>query len=739
MYSLQHDSCSSQLQQDSMHAAIGPDLQAALEAMPEAPAPEPKHDDLKDTDGHVKLLPVPFDRSTLDRDSAQGTWVSPKSGKLGVDGAASHQQLRAAHAIRGSCRSTGLAAGGELPFEAGWDDLPQDLQRSILQMTIEDDGDLLWVGGLRLVCRTWAALAAGEVRHVHKHSLIPEFGGYHASAAPAALQAVAQLDLSGVPSSRASHRSGEWLALSHLVANLPTLLPALCNLTLPMVDDTTLSTMPWEALAPRLTDLSLWAPLDGAVMVKVTDPLAAAGKLRSLTLHVADTWLAVAGNLTGLGCLSGLQRLTLSGGCIDLATLRPLASSLTHLDLAARHQRVAAVCDLTHLTALRSLKLPRHEPLGEMPNSVREEVMAFLAAPQLDRLEASTDAAHFGRSVPVLQQLTNVTHFTLRQDVASAVQLVGVLKKWPRLESLRLPRTGLYNQSLLEVTGASFLRGLTALDLSSSFVFDWSLWQMASLTGLRALSIVHELPLSEAALAAVAALPRLQALAVARKGVHPVLAPGAAAAAATFGDGRHLLALTACTGLTCLRWDQSQIPPGAMQVVARALPLLNDFSHDVSPSHVSRDGGFISTSTVAALHRLTRLTRLQLKASALASGAESALLRVTTLTRLRCLSLTFFFDGCNDLSRKRMVEALAAMPHLQARWLDIRGSPPSPKLITSSSPPATAASRIARGSLLLGCFQPPQPQPAAADNVIPAGAGVRPAQRSRWLCFMGRE
>lgn len=82
---------------------------------------------------------------------------------------------------------------------------------------------------------------------------------------------------------------------------------------------------------------------------------------------------------------------------------------------------------------------------------------------------------------------------------------------------------------------------------------------MASLTGLRALSIVHELPLSEAALAAVAALPRLQALAVARKGVHPVLAPGAAAAAATFGDGRHLLALTACTGLTCLRWDQSQV------------------------------------------------------------------------------------------------------------------------------------------------------------------------------------
>lgn len=57
--------------------------------------------------------------------------------------------------------------------------------------------------------------------------------------------------------------------------------------------------------------------------------------------------------------------------------------------------------------------------------------------------------------------------------MAQAVQLVGVLKKWPRLESLRLPRTGLYNQSLLEVTGASFLRGLTALDLSSSFVFDW--------------------------------------------------------------------------------------------------------------------------------------------------------------------------------------------------------------------------------------------------------------------------
>ena len=54
-----------------------------------------------------------------------------------------------------------------------------------------------------------------------------------------------------------------------------------------------------------------------------------------------------------------------------------------------------------------------------------------------------------------------------------AVQLVGVLKRWPRLVALRLPHTGVYNQSLLEVCGACFLRGLTALDLSSSFVFDW--------------------------------------------------------------------------------------------------------------------------------------------------------------------------------------------------------------------------------------------------------------------------
>ena len=53
----------------------------------------------------------------------------------------------------------------------------------------------------------------------------------------------------------------------------------------------------------------------------------------------------------------------------DLATLQPLANTLTHLDLAARHQRVAAVVDLTRLTALRSLALPRHEPLGDISKS----------------------------------------------------------------------------------------------------------------------------------------------------------------------------------------------------------------------------------------------------------------------------------------------------------------------------------------------------------------------------------
>ena len=47
------------------------------------------------------------------------------------------------------------------------------------------------------------------------------------------------------------------------------------------------------------------------------------------------------------------------------------------------------------------------------------EVLAFLADPRLLRLEASTDVAHFGRALPVLRQLTNVTHFTLRQDVAT--------------------------------------------------------------------------------------------------------------------------------------------------------------------------------------------------------------------------------------------------------------------------------------------------------------------------------
>ena len=75
---------------------------------------------------------------------------------------------------------------------------------------------------------------------------------------------------------------------------------------------------------------------------------------------------------------------------------------------------------------------------------------------------------------------------------------------------------------------------------------------MACLTHLRVLCVVHEAPLSEAALAAVAALPRLQALAVTCRGAHA--APGGGA-----GDGRHILALTACTGLTCLRWDHSQV------------------------------------------------------------------------------------------------------------------------------------------------------------------------------------
>lgn len=77
---------------------------------------------------------------------------------------------------------------------------------------------------------------------------------------------------------------------------------------------------------------------------------------------------------------------------------------------------------------------------------------------------------------------------------------------------------------------------------------------MASLTALRTLSLVHALPLSEAALAAVASLPRLQAFSLTRHGTHPAGTDDSAG-----GDGRHILALTACTALTSLCWHQSQV------------------------------------------------------------------------------------------------------------------------------------------------------------------------------------
>ena len=48
-----------------------------------------------------------------------------------------------------------------------------------------------------------------------------------------------------------------------------------------------------------------------------------------------------------------------------------------------------------------------------------EAVLEFLAAPRLERLELSADLAHFGRHLPVLQRLTNVTHFNLQQNAAS--------------------------------------------------------------------------------------------------------------------------------------------------------------------------------------------------------------------------------------------------------------------------------------------------------------------------------
>lgn len=77
---------------------------------------------------------------------------------------------------------------------------------------------------------------------------------------------------------------------------------------------------------------------------------------------------------------------------------------------------------------------------------------------------------------------------------------------------------------------------------------------MASLTALQTLSLVHALPLSEAALAAVAALPRLQAFSLTRHETHPAVVDDSAGR-----DGRHILALTVCTALTSLCWHQSQV------------------------------------------------------------------------------------------------------------------------------------------------------------------------------------
>lgn len=88
----------------------------------------------------------------------------------------------------------------------------------------------------------------------------------------------------------------------------------------------------------------------------------------------------------------------------------------------------------------------------------------------------------------------------------------------------------------------------------------------------------------------------------------------------------------------------------------------------------------------------------------------------------RCLSSKslflmdlFVYFCCR--SRQRMVEALTALPHLQACWLQIRGSPPSVKPITSSPPLSTAASRTARGGLL----QVSDSSWSALPSVLPAG------------------
>ncbi len=128
MSSLQHDSVSSELHQDS----VNPEAIAELTAELEAPLP-----DLPEKEARAAQRQDPFDRAQLNRDSAQGTWASPKAGKPQTAGATGTSGALL-HGGWGRLTAGGSAAARENCADgAKWDDVPQDVQRIVLQMTMQ--------------------------------------------------------------------------------------------------------------------------------------------------------------------------------------------------------------------------------------------------------------------------------------------------------------------------------------------------------------------------------------------------------------------------------------------------------------------------------------------------------------------------------------------------------------------------------------------------------------------------
>lgn len=78
------------------------------------------------------------ERAQLDRDSAQGTWSCPKSQQLTAAGAvAPHVDSAHCSTVIGPPPSHSFTAWPDTSAKAGWNDIPLDVQRLILRITIE--------------------------------------------------------------------------------------------------------------------------------------------------------------------------------------------------------------------------------------------------------------------------------------------------------------------------------------------------------------------------------------------------------------------------------------------------------------------------------------------------------------------------------------------------------------------------------------------------------------------------